>query len=73
MKLISHGVNIKMEKTGGPINALRAFIGAKEQKMDIMFGSMVSTQLGCTQIFQFHPLAQYFDIDGALLVSSPQI
>lgn len=34
----------------------------------IMFGSMVSTHLGCTQTFQFYEFAQYFDIDGALLV-----
>jgi hypothetical protein len=34
---------------------------------------MVSTHLGCTQVYQFHPLAQYFDIDGALLVARPDI
>lgn len=39
----------------------------------IMFGSMVSTHLGCTQTFQFYEFAQYFDIDGALLVKQPQI
>ena len=36
-----------------------------------MFGSMVSTQLGCTQSFQLYPLSNYFDIDGSLLVKSP--
>ena len=38
-----------------------------------MFGSMVSTHLGCTQTFQFYQFAKYFDIDGALLVKSPEI
>ena len=38
-----------------------------------MFGSMVSTHLGCTQTFQFYKYAKYFDIDGALLVKEPQI
>jgi len=33
-----------------------------------MFGSMVSTQIACSQTFQLHPLATYFDVDGALLV-----
>jgi hypothetical protein len=38
-----------------------------------MFGSMVSTHLGCTQTFQFFNFATYFDIDGALLTSDPII
>jgi hypothetical protein len=38
-----------------------------------MFGSMCSTQLGCTQTFQFYPLAQYLDIDGDLLVKTPKL
>lgn len=33
-----------------------------------MFGSMVSTNLGCAQTFQFYRCATYFDIDGGLLV-----
>lgn len=36
-----------------------------------MFGSMVSTHLGCTQTFQFHKYSKYFDIDGALLLKNP--
>jgi hypothetical protein len=32
---------------------------------------MVSSQLGCTQVYQFRSFAQFFDIDGALLVADP--
>jgi hypothetical protein len=38
-----------------------------------MFGSMCSTQLGCTQAFQFYPMAQFMDIDGDLLVKMPRL
>ena len=32
---------------------------------------MCSTQLGCSQTFQFFPLTSCMDIDGALLISDP--
>jgi hypothetical protein len=38
-----------------------------------MFGSMCSTQLGCTQTFQYYPLAEYLDVDGALLIKEPHV
>lgn len=38
-----------------------------------MFGSMCSTQLGCTQTYQFHPLAKFLDVDGALLTKQPYL
>jgi hypothetical protein len=38
-----------------------------------MFGTMCCTQLGCTQTFQFYPLAKYLDIDGALLIKIPKL
>lgn len=40
--------------------------------IEMMFGTMVSTNLGCTQTFQLSPFAAYLDIDGSLLVKSPQ-
>ena len=38
-----------------------------------MYGSMVSTQLGCTQTYMLAPLCTYMDIDGSLLVKTPKI
>lgn len=38
-----------------------------------MLGSMVSTHLGCTQTYSLHPLTQFLDVDGALLVREPQL
>jgi len=58
-----------MEKCGGPFEALKILKLMYSIKVSfLMFGSMVSTHLGCTQTYQFHEYAQYFDIDGALLV-----
>ena len=41
--------------------------------MEVMLGSMVSTQLGAAQTYSLHPLAEYLDTDGSLLVSEPAI
>lgn len=58
-----------MEKCGGPFEAFNVLNQMGKYKVNfLMFGSMVSTHLGCTQTFQFNEYACYFDIDGALLV-----
>lgn len=66
-------MNIKTEKAGGLINSLKAALAAKESKLEIMLGSMVSTQLGCAQTYALHPLTRYLDIDGSLLVKEPRV
>jgi L-alanine-DL-glutamate epimerase-like enolase superfamily enzyme len=73
VKRVAHAVNIKLEKTGGPFAALSAALKAKANGLEVMFGTMCSTQLGCTQTFQFHPLAEFMDIDGALLIKTPEL
>lgn len=69
---VAHGVNIKNEKTGGLFNSLKAILKAGEFGLEIILGTMVCTNLGCTQTFQMHPLVEYFDIDGFLLVRDPK-
>lgn len=64
----AHGVNIKAEKAGGPINCIRTALKARSCHLDIMLGSMVSTHLGCTQTFGLFPLTKWLDVDGSLLV-----
>lgn len=68
MAKMCRAVNIKTEKAGGGINSLRTAIEAKKRGLEVMLGSMVSTHLGCSQTYGLYPLAQYLDIDGALLV-----
>lgn len=38
-----------------------------------MLGSMVSTHHGCTQTYCLYPLAQWLDVDGSLLVQTPDL
>ena len=71
VKDFCHAVNIKTEKAGGLINSLICALEAQKQGLEIMFGSMCCTQLGCAQIYPLNPLTMYMDIDGALLVSNP--
>lgn len=68
---VCHAVNIKTEKTGGVFETLKVALDARDQNLEIMFGSMCSTQLGCTQTYQFWPLACFMDVDGALLTKEP--
>lgn len=68
IKPVCDAVNIKTQKTGGPFATLHSVLLALQSGLQVMFGSMCSTQLGCAQTFQFYPYAQYLDIDGALLV-----
>jgi len=34
---------------------------------------MVSTHLGATQTYCLHPLTRWLDVDGSLLVESPNL
>lgn len=68
---LGHAVNIKTEKAGGLINCLKAAFEAQKYKLEVMLGSMVSTALGSNQTYCLHPLTQWLDVDGALLVKEP--
>ena len=64
-------VNIKTEKAGGLISSVRAALSAKQSGKEIMLGTMVSTQLGCSQTYALHPFTEALDVDGSLLVKRP--
>lgn len=66
-------MNIKTEKAGGIINSLKAGIRAREENMEVMLGSMVTTHLGATQTYCLYPLTQFLDTDGSLLVGDPSV
>lgn len=63
------GVNIKLEKTGGIREALRAIHLAKEHNLKIWIGMMVASGLSSNIAAHLLPLADYGgDLDGSLLV-----
>ncbi len=61
-------VNIKLDKTGGLTEALRATRLAQERGLDIMVGCMVASSLAMAPAFYLTPFATYVDLDGPLLL-----
>lgn len=62
------GVVIKLAKTGGLREALRAIHTARALDMQIMLGSMVETSLAVTAAAHISPLCDYADLDGPLMI-----
>ncbi len=64
------GVVIKLMKTGGIRQALRAIHTARALDLQIMIGCMVESSVGVTAAAQIAPLCDYADLDGPLLIKN---
>ena len=64
------GVVIKLAKTTGIREALRAIHTARALDMQVMIGCMVETSLAVTAAAHLAPLCDYADLDGPLLLSN---
>jgi len=64
------GVVIKLAKTGGIREALRAISVARALDMQVMMGCMIETSLGVTAAAHLAPLCDYADLDGPLLIQN---
>jgi len=62
------GVVIKLMKTGGLREALRAIHTARALDMQIMLSCMVESSVGVTAAAHLAPLCDYADLDGPLLI-----
>jgi L-Ala-D/L-Glu epimerase len=62
------GVVIKLMKTGGLREAIRAIHTARALDMMIMIGCMVETSIGVTAAAHLAPLCDLADLDGPLLI-----
>jgi L-alanine-DL-glutamate epimerase-like enolase superfamily enzyme len=62
------GVVIKLAKTGGLREALRAIHTARALDLQIMIGCMVETTLAVTAAAHLSPLCDYADLDGPLMI-----
>ncbi len=62
------GVVIKLAKTGGLREALRAIAVARALDKQVMIGCMVETTLGVTAAAHLAPLCDFVDLDGPLLI-----
>jgi len=64
------GVNIKMEKSGGVLEAIQIAQKAREDKKKVMLGCMVESSIGIAQSIYISSLADYYDLDGPQLLET---
>jgi L-alanine-DL-glutamate epimerase-like enolase superfamily enzyme len=62
-------INIKLDKAGGLTEALGMAKAARERNLGIMVGCMLATSLGIAPAFLLGQLADWVDLDGALLLA----
>ncbi len=64
------GVNVKLDKAGGILQAYRMIQIARALGMKTMLGCMVSSSCSVTAAAHISPLVDYADLDGNLLISN---
>jgi L-Ala-D/L-Glu epimerase len=64
------GVNVKLDKAGGILEAYRMIEVAKALGMKTMLGCMVSSSVSVTAAAHLSPLVDYADLDGNLLIAN---
>lgn len=64
------GINVKLDKAGGILEACRMIQIAKSFGMKTMLGCMVSSSCSVTAAAHLSPLVDYADLDGNLLIAN---
>ena len=64
------GVNVKLDKSGGVLEAYRMLSLAKALGMKTMLGCMISSSVTVTAAAHLSPFVDYADLDGNLLISN---
>jgi L-alanine-DL-glutamate epimerase-like enolase superfamily enzyme len=64
------GVNIKLDKSGGMLEAYRMIQIAKSLGMKTMLGCMISSSVTVTAAAHLSPLVDWADLDGNLLIAN---
>ncbi len=64
------GINVKLDKSGGMLEAFRMIQIAKALGMRTMLGCMISSSVTVTAAAHLSPLVDYADLDGNLLISN---
>jgi L-Ala-D/L-Glu epimerase len=70
LKGVFDGINVKLDKTGGTLEALRSIHTARAMGMKVMIGCMVSSSCTVTAAAHLSPLVDYADLDGNLLIKN---
>ncbi len=64
------GINVKLDKCGGILEAHRMIEMAKAMGMKTMLGCMISSSVTVTAAAHLSPLVDYADLDGNLLIAN---
>lgn len=64
------GINVKLDKCGGILEAYRMLQIAKALGMKTMLGCMISSSVSVTAAAHLSPLVDYADLDGDLLIAN---
>ena len=64
------GINIKLVKCGGLLEALRMIHVARAHGLLVMLGCMIESSIGITAAAHLSPLVDYADLDGNLLIDN---
>ena len=67
---IYDGINVKLDKCGGILEAYKMIQIAKSLGMKTMLGCMISSSISVTAAAHLSPLVDYADLDGNLLISN---
>jgi len=63
------GINVKLDKSGGMMEAYRWIKFARAMNMKVMLGCMISSSCSVTAAAHLSPLVDYPDLDGNLLIA----
>jgi L-alanine-DL-glutamate epimerase-like enolase superfamily enzyme len=63
------GVNLKLAKLGGPLQALHALRLARTHGLQVMMGCMIESSLGISAATHLAGACDWADLDGALLLA----
>ncbi len=64
------GVNVKVDKCGGLLEAQRMITLARALNLKVMIGCMISSSIAITAAAHISPLVDYADLDGFLLIAN---
>jgi L-alanine-DL-glutamate epimerase-like enolase superfamily enzyme len=64
------GLNVKLDKAGGILQAHRWISMARALGMKTMLGCMVSSSISVTAAAHLSPMVDYADLDGNLLINN---
>ena len=70
LKGVYHGINIKLMKCTGMHEARKMIARARELNMKVLIGCMSETSCAVSAAAQLSPLADWADLDGALLITN---